>query len=172
MHKYEIGQLFQPGVTRYNEETRFDFLQDGAVLMLFFNHPTPQEIEDIRSGRFEIGFCEKSGIIFMLFRFGSGQYMDAPYSLHLSKPFTIEKPELGMGYGLTVFLVDAATGILKAIRYVGLSRDFSNRFRKAVERQKEESFNCAEYDAKLNYIYKNYTTKDLVKFADAWCRIK
>jgi len=171
MHKYEVGQLFRPGIIRYNEETHFDFLQNGAVLTLFFDRPTPQEIEDVRSGRFEIGFCEKSGIIFMLFRFGSGQYMDAPYNVHLSRPFTFEDPEPGMGYGLTVFLVDAATGILQAIRYVGLSRDFSNRFQKVVERQKEEPFNRAEYDAKLNYIYRNYSTRDLLKFADAWCKI-
>jgi hypothetical protein len=172
MKKYEVGQLFQPNITRYKEETRFDFIQDGAVLMLFYNRPDPQEIEDVRSGRFEIGFCEKNGIMFMLFRFGSGPYMDAPYTAHLSKPFTFEDPEPGMGYGLTVYLVDATTGILYAIRYVGLSRDFSNRFRRAVERQKKTSFNRTEYDLKLSNIYRNYSTKDLLKYADAWCKIK
>jgi len=165
MHKYEIGQLFQPGVTRYNEETRFDFLQDGAVLMLFFNHPTPQEIEDIRSGRFEIGFCEKDSIIFMLFRFGSQPYIDAPYTVHLSHEFEFMDLQQDMGYGLNIFLVDAATGILKVIRYVGLSTDFSNRFRKAVERQKHAAFDKESYNAAISQIYRNYSTDDLVKQA-------
>ena len=172
MNKFEVGKLFDEGKTRYNESTRFDFQQDGAVLILFFDRLTLQEIEWIKTGRFEIGFYEKDEIIFMLSRFGSMNYIDAPYSVHLSKPFTFDELREGMGFSLSIFLVDASNGILKAMRYVGLSTDFSRRLQKAIERQKTAEFDRNAYDAKLRQIYANYSTDDLVQKADAWCRIK
>ncbi len=171
--KFEVGSLYKPKKTNYNEGTRFDFLQSGAVLELFYDRPTPGEIQDVTKGRFELGFYEKDEVIFMLFRFGSGQYMDAPYTAHLSAPFEfMEKIEQGLGFGLNVFLVDAATGILRAMRYVGLSNDFSQRFKKAVERQKKQGFDKTAYAAAIQMVYANYSTKDLARRADAWCKIK
>lgn len=170
--QFEVGKLYKTGITQYDEGPKFDFLQSGAVLNLYYIRPTAREIEDITAGRFELGFTEKDGIIFMLFRFGSGQHMDAPYSVHLSAPFTFETLQEGMGFGLSIFLVDASTGILRGMRYVGLSTDFSQRFKKSVERQKLLSFNKATHQKAIEQVYANYSTSDLVQRADSWCRIK
>jgi hypothetical protein len=172
MNKFEVGKLFEEGKTQYSEGTRFDFRQDGAVLILFFDRPTSQEIEQIKTGRFEIGFFEKDEIIFMLSRLGSMNYIDAPYSVHLSKPFSFDELREGMGFGLNIFLVDASNGILKALRYIGLSTDFSCRLQKAIVGQKTMKFDRRAYDMKLQHIYANYSTNDLVGRAEAWCRIK
>jgi hypothetical protein len=170
--KFEVGQPYKPGTTKYGEGTRFDFLQSGAILELYFSRPSIDEIEDIKAGRFEIGLCERGNIIFMLFRFGNWQWMDAPYTVHLPQPFTFEDPKPGTGYGLSIFLVDAATGILEGMRYVALSTDFSRKFRDAVERQKSKPFDHDAYNMELQQVYSNYSTEDLVKRADAFCRIK
>ena len=168
----EVGKLYKEGVTCYQEGTKFDFIQSGALLELYFKRPTEKEIEDVREGKFELGFYEKDNIIFMLFKFGNGIYMDAPYSVHLSQPFEFMELEPGLGFGLTILLVDTTTGILKSIRYVGLSTDFSQRFKKSVERQKDCSFNKNEYSLRIQNVYQNYSTTDLVSRADAWCKIK
>jgi len=42
-----VGELYKPGVTRYYEGTRFDFLQSGAVLEIYIDNPMPEEIKAI-----------------------------------------------------------------------------------------------------------------------------
>ena len=170
--KFEVGQLYKPDVTKYSEGTKFNFQQGGAVLELYFNRPTGDEIQDVTRGSFEIGFYERGCIIFMLFKFGGWQWMDAPYTVHLSQPFTFEELQPGTGYGLSIFLVDAATGILRGMRYVGLSTDFSRKFKYVVERQKANPFDQAAYIAEIQQFFQNYTTEDLVKRADVLCQIK
>jgi hypothetical protein len=170
--KFEVGQLYKPGTTKYGEGTKFDFTEAGAVLELYFNKPTGDEIQDVTRGRFEIGFYERENIVFMLFRFGGWQWMDAPYTVHLSQPFTFEEPKPGTGYGLSIFLIDAATGILKGMRYVGLSTDFSRMFKDAVERQKTMTFDKSLYEYEIKQTYDTFDTKNLVNRADVFCRIK
>lgn len=172
LQKFEVGKLYREGITKYQEGPRFDFTQSGAILEIYYNRPTEQEIQNIRCGKFELGFVEKDGIIFMIFKFGSGQYMDTPYTIYLSQPFEFMELESGLGFSLSIHLVDASTGILKVIRFVGLSTDFSKRFQKAVERQKSFKFNKEEYYKMIDKIYRNYSTNDLVIRADAWCKIK
>lgn len=172
MREFKVGELYKPGITQYMQGTRFDFLQSGAILELYFHRPTGDEIQDVTRGKFEIGFYERGSVIFVLFRFGGWQWMDAPYSVHLSQPFTFEELKEGTGYGLTVFLIDSATGILRGIRYVGLPTDFSRKFREAVERQKTKPFDKATYDAEIEQVYRSYSPADLAKYADAFCKIK
>ncbi len=54
MFKYEVGKLYKDNVTRYAEGTKFDFTQSGAVLELYFERPSNKEIEDVKSGKFEL----------------------------------------------------------------------------------------------------------------------
>lgn len=170
--QFKVGQLYKSGVTNYTECTKFDFMQSGAILEIYFNRPTGDEIQDITRGRFEIGFYENKDIIFMLFRFGCMNWMDAPYTVHFSAPFKFEELNPGIGYGLSIFFIDAATGILRGIRYVGLSTEFSHKFKNAVELQRQLPFNNSNYIESLNIITQNYSTRDLVQRASAWCKIK
>lgn len=168
MEKLEIGKLYIQDRTYYKEETRFDYTQAGAKLEIFFNRPTIQEIRDITKGELRIGFAEVQDIIFMLFRFGKGEFMDAPYTVHLSVPFEFEELVENSGYGLLITLVDASNGILKGMRLVGFSNEFSKAFRQVVERQKACKFNTRNYDATLNMIFDQYSTADLVNMAEHW----
>lgn len=172
MRSFEVGKLLEEGITRYNEGVKFDFQQSGPVLLLFFNRPTEKEVESIKKGKLEIGFYVKDEVIFMLFKFQSLEWMDAPYSVHLSNPFTFDDIEPGQGFGLTIFLVDASTGILRALRYSGLSTDFSFKLQDAILNQKNLPFDAVVYNQKFMSIYNNYSTSDLVQRADVFCRIR
>ncbi len=161
MKVYKVGELLQEGITRYQEGMKFDFLQDGPVLLIFFNNPTTAEIEAIRSGKLEIGLYERDSVIFILTKFQGQQWMDAPYSIHMSKPFEFQELSYGMGFGLNILLTDAATGVLRAIRLVGLPTAFSQKLRYAMERQKEQPFDIDKYNKKINEIFGNYSTDGL-----------
>lgn len=166
MYKYEVGQLFQDGITMYPEGTKFDFTQGGPVLIMFLERPTEKEIQQVKSGRLQIGFWYKDDVIFVLFKFGSLNWMDAPYNVHLSEPFTFEEIVPNSGFGLHVFLVDAATGIIKAMRLIGLGTTFSIQLKKAIEKQKNAAFDESLYDKAIMRVYGNYSTNDMIKYAD------
>lgn len=172
MQKLKVGQLLQEGKTKYQEGVIFDFQQAGTLLYLFFNSPTETEIESIKKGEFEIGFYQKDEVIFIMAKFQGMPWMDAPYSVHLSQPFEFQEITEGKGFGLTTLLVDANTGILKAIRYSGLSTEFSRKLRIAIENQKNISWDERSYNQKIDMIYDNYSTYDLVRRADAICKVK
>lgn len=172
MRKLEIGQLLEEGKTKYQEGVVFDFQHGSPLLYLFFNRPTIKEIEAVKSGKFEVGFYVKDEVIFILAKFEGMPWMDAPYSVHLSRPFVLQDIHERQGFGLTILLVDASTGILKAIRYSGLSTEFSRKFRDAIERQNTLTWEEKTYQQKINIVYGNYSTDDLVQRADIIYKIK
>lgn len=172
MQKLEVGQLLQEGKTKYQEGVIFDFQQGGPILYLFFNRPTEKEIEAIQKGKFQVGIYCRDEVIFILTKFESMSWMDAPYSIHLSQPFEFENITEGKGFGLTTLLVDSSTGILKAIRYSGLSTEFSRKLRNAIENQKSIPWDEKAYNQKINMVYGNYRTDDLVHRADIIYKIK
>jgi hypothetical protein len=171
----EVGKLFRPDVYSYPEQVQFEFEQSGPSLYIYFSQPTIKEIEAVRSGKFKIGFYETESIIFILVKFEGMNWIDAPYTVHLSPPFEFME-ELDsspmLGFGLQIFLVDAATGILKVIRYVGLGHDFSVRLRDGILRQKGIPFDKGTYGFRLNEIYRRYSTDQLVDYAKWFFKIE
>lgn len=163
----EVGQLFEPGRTHYEEGVKFEFTQGGPILLIFFDRPTEKEVESIRSGKFIMKFYDTDNIIFMLFKFRSLNWIDAPYNIHLSPPFEFatELEQENLGFGLQIFLIDATTGILKVMRYVGLGHEFSIRLRDAILDQKSKPFDNGIYNFKINDVYKRYRPEDLAEFA-------
>lgn len=163
MKSFEVGKLFEENKTHYQEGVKFDFTQSGPVLFLFFNRPTQKEIESIKTGKFEYGMYVKDEVIFLLFKFQGLEWIDTPYTVHLSKQFEFEEVERGKGFALNIFLIDAATGILEVIRLCGLSTKFSIEFQNAVQNQCNTSFDKITYEKKINMVYGNYATSDLVQ---------
>lgn len=166
MRSLTVGKPLQEGITRYNECCKFDVTDSGLNLFIFFNQPTDEEINDIRNGQFKFGYYKENNVLLLLFKFGNQQWMDAPYSVHLSKNLTeLQEIEDNMGYSLTVCFTDASNGILKVIRQIGLDTKSSRMLREDILNQKEMSFD--NFDVNLNNIYKKYSTKMLVSMSKA-----
>jgi hypothetical protein len=165
LRRLEVGQLFEPSRTHYEEGVKFEFTQGGPILLICFNRPTEKEVESICSGNFTMKFYDTDNIIFMLFKFGSLNWIDAPYNIHLSPPFIFESMGETQGFGLQIYLINAATGILKVVRYVGLGHEFSIRLRDVILDQKLKPFDNGIYNFKINDIYKRYRPEDLAEFA-------
>jgi len=167
IQRLEVGKLFESGKTRYTEGIKFEFTSSGPVLLIYFESPTDKEINSISKGKFRIGFYDIENIIFMLAKFEDISWMDAPYNIHLSQPFSFSEQleQEDLGFGLQIFLIDAATGILKAIRLVGLGHKFSIKLRDTILKQKEMPFDNQSYIAKLNDLYKRYTPDQLSQYS-------
>lgn len=172
MQKYEIGQTID-SFKNHQEGVYFDLDDSGATLLVFFSEPTQEEIEQFKSGKnFEIRFTELYGIIMITIKIGSLNWMDAPYTPHLSKNLTtLQLPCSNQGIGLTLIMVDAATGKIKHLRLMGLNERFTRELFGAVMEQKMKGFNKIEYNKTLDKIFSTYKTSQIVKLSRSYCRI-
>ena len=178
MHVTEVGKLFIPGRTRYNEGAYFEYSEAGPFLIFAFSWPTKEDIEAARKGRVELALYEAPPVIFILHKIrGLEQWSDSPFSIRLydgmGKKFDWSEPiEEGQGLGLNIVLVDADTGVLLALRLVGTSTEFARELRAAILRQIEAPFSVTAYDSKINEVYTKYTSQQLLALATAQHRIQ
>jgi hypothetical protein len=172
MYKYKVGQVVD-NFKRHSEGVHFDIADDGATMLVFFQNPTTEEIEQFKSGKnFEIRFTELYGVIMITVKIGDLNWMDAPYSPHLSENLTkFSLPGAGEGLGLTLLLVDAETGEIKSIRLIGLSERFSRVLIGAVMEQKTKEFDKVKYDSSVSRIFAAYKTSQIVKLSRDYCKI-
>lgn len=169
---YKIGQVI-PEFIGHNEGVQFDIADDGATLLVFFNRPKLDEIEQFKSGHnFEIRYVQIKDVIMMLVKIGSLNWMDAPYTPHLSKNLTrLDQPKQGQGLALTIYLIDSATGKICSMRLVGLSERFTKSLFRDISEVWKKDWDPNEYRMTLNRIFASYTTRVLVKNSVVYCKI-
>lgn len=91
--EYKIGQIVQ-NFKNHFEGVQFDIADDGAIMLVFFQGPTAEEMEQFKSGKiFEIWFVELYDVIIITVKIGNLNWMDAPYTPHLSKNLTMLEDE-------------------------------------------------------------------------------
>jgi hypothetical protein len=172
MFTYSVGQLYNPNVRRWPEKPQFNFRQGGFELVLFYDRPSLTEILEIQSHQAEFALVVQGDVIFLLYRFGTaGLWSDAAYSYHLV-PAAEQTPPPELGESdrilLQIVLVDASTGVIKALRAVSLSPDFSQKLVAAIQAQIEHPFDSASYDAQIARAYRQYPqSKGMLKLATA-----
>lgn len=172
MYKYEVGQVVD-GFKHHSEGVHFDIADDSATMLVFFQSPTAEEIEQFKSGKnFEIRFTELYGVIMITVKIGNLNWMDAPYTPHLSKNLMrFQLSNEGQGLGLTLILIDAVTGEIKHMRLLGLSERFTKRLFGVVMEHKVRPFNKEEYSNSLNRIFSAYQTNQIVKMSKDYCKM-
>ena len=163
---YEVGKYIENTPKKYDECIKFDLTDTGINIPVFFNSPTLDEINEFAEGKIKLGYYTYKNVILVLIKIGNLSWMDMPYSIHLSNHLSAIKDfEEGNGIGLTttLYLINAQNGILEALRVVGANNRLSVNLIKDIKKQKEMTFE--EYDVNLDYIYKTYTTKELINRA-------
>lgn len=172
MYKYEVGKVIE-NFKHHAEGTQFDLTDDGATMIVFFNRPTNNEIEQFKAGKnFEIRFVELKDVIMITTKIGNLNWMDAPYTPHLSKHLTkFQLPNENEGLRLTLMLVDAVAGEIKHMRMLGLSERFTKRLFGTVMELKVKEFDKNTYIAALNSIFSSYDTGEIVKMSSDYCKL-
>lgn len=171
MISYEVGKCYDAAIRE--EGTQFDLADDGAFLTVYFSRPKEKEIEQFGSENpFEFRFVTLQGVMMCIFRIGTLNWMDAPYTPHLSQnlmKFTL--PNEGQGLSLTLSLFDCSNGELKKLRYMSMSTGFTKKFFAEAMDLKMKPFSKNEYFASLNDIYAKYSVKDLLKLSSPGFKI-
>lgn len=168
MYLYRVGQLYSPTRKKWEEHVEYNFRAGAHELRLFFFQPTPEEIKAVLSDPCKFALYVYQDIIFFCFRFGHLPWSDSGSSIHLvPQDERISPPDpdkVEERFLLHVFLVDADTGILKAIRVVSFSPQFTRALHAALWRQLSNPFpEMSEYERQAKRIYNNYTSKEIAE---------
>lgn len=170
--EYTVGQKIDKFVG-HAEETVFDVDNDGAIMLVFFNKPTEQEIKQFESDvSFEIRFTLMYNVIMITTKIGNLNWMDSPYTPHLSPNLSkITIPGTNQGLSLTLILIDCSNGEIRAMKVLGLMERFSKKFLGVIIEEKMKEFDREQYDNNLRRIFASYPTKEIVKISKDYCRI-
>lgn len=175
MRVTEVGKLFIPGKTKYQENVWFEYTASGPFLIFAFRKPRNMEIKAAKTGEVELALYEDGPVIFVLHKIeGLEDWSDCPFSIRLCKNIEFdwsEEIQEGQGLALTIVLIDADTGILLSLRVVGTSTEFAGELRAAILRQLEMPFSESQYDAKINEVYSRFNSTQLLSKAKAKHRI-
>lgn len=161
LYSYKVGERYHPDRTSWPESPQYNYRAGAHMLDLFYRNLSASEIDDIRFAPVELAINTQASkdVIFFLYRFGSAPWSDAPYTWHMvtkdeqTMPATLAD---GEGQLLSVTLVEATNGIIRALRVVSMSPHFSRKLHDAIRAQAARPFDQATYDAELARCYQRY----------------
>ncbi len=158
-----IGKPLFEGRTELPEAIEYNYQAGDHTLLLSMKNLHPKEIEAVRQEEAEFGlYCENS-IVFLLYRFGETlPWSDSAFSWWnvSEEDRKIPAPQANPAERilLKIILVEAATGIVKAIRVTTLSPAFTETLHDAIRQQATaEEFSRAEFVSRSLAIFEKQT---------------
>lgn len=167
MRKLAVGELFVEGRTEWPECNQYNYTTSGHQLTLFYDKPTEKEIADVRKGEAKFQLLAKPEALCFLYKIGDQPWCDAYFNYWVNPEHFRQDPEKlmpGQLPTIMIYLVDASTGIIQAIRMLTFSEAFGQRLHKAIEIQIASPSTKAEYERAVNQ-WMQYDTRQLVDLA-------
>ena len=169
-HSLSVGELFDIDF-QGRELIRYNHNQCGHLLTVAVPNMTEPEEQELRSGKAQFALTVKNGIIFLLSKFGTLPWMDAPFQWWLTAPAQRTlPPALGSNESILLVLttVDSVTNRIRVLRLVTLSCELSRALHEAIRRQAHSSWEGAAKNARqVAKIYDRYSTRNLLSQAIA-----
>lgn len=174
--EYSVGLPYHPRIKSWPETGQYNFRGGVHELVLFWRGLDKRTIDAVRRGRVTFAIYTEGALLLLLYQIeGACDWSDAPYSWHLvpaeqrSLPEPVRDGEETRDY-LRLLLVDAGTGIVRAIRLVSFSPAFTVALRLAIAAQAGETWDQAAYDLALDRLYRRYpASAQLAAVATARC---
>lgn len=174
-HMYTVGQPYIPGRRNWKEWTEYNYRQ-GHELRLWLRDPSPVEVAAVQSGTAHFAIYPLHDLIFFCFRFQPMPWSDSGFTIHLvpetdrGMPDDFQTPEERQL--LNTILVDATTGLIRAIRVCTFSPGFTRALHAAIWAQMErQPINAEEAERQGRRIYDRYSSADIAtKLAIAKCK--
>jgi hypothetical protein len=149
------------------EAIEYNYQSGDHTLLLSMKNLHPKEIEAVRKAEAEFGLYCENGIVFLLYRFGEAlPWSDSAFSWWniAEEDRRIPAPSIHPAERilLKIILVEASTGIVKAIRVTTLSPVFTEKLHDAIRRQATDEPLCRdEFVARSLAIYQRNAPSDL-----------
>ncbi len=162
-----IGKPLFEGRCELPEAIEYNYQSGDHTLLLSMKNLHPKEIEAVREAEAEFGlYCENS-IVFLLYRFGDAlPWSDSAFSWWnvAEEDRRIPAPQANPAERilLKIILVEAANGIVEAIRVTTFSPAFTEKLHDAIRKQAtSEEFSRTEFVARSLGIYQKHAPAEL-----------
>lgn len=160
---YEVGKPFYLDCP--NPCSDFALIQpvDGGTfdILMYMKTPSFNEKLQAKTGKLQYGIFESSNIPFFIVKFESFSF-DASMNM-LKLPFHKRNEWLSENKnGVTLFLIDSMTNIIKSIRFIGLNIGAVNTFKSACSNQIKHYKTPEDIEKAIENICKRYTTSQML----------
>lgn len=156
----QVGEPYVPGVKTWPERAEYTFSNGSHWLRLFRAGIGEEERRRIAEGPGFLGFVVEGPAIVVVYQFeGMPGWGDAPLSWHLvpEGERTIPPPLVGEAHALVrILLVDAATGLVAAIRVASLVPIVSRALEATIAAQARAPWDRAAFERALADLYRRY----------------
>jgi hypothetical protein len=159
----QVGEVFDPAYSRYDEGARYVYAGEGHELVLFWGGPTPAEVEGFRTRPVEVGLFSHGPAAFLLYKIQDVcEWSEVAFNIHLVPESERELPceEPGDRGRLRLILVDAQDGVVRAKRIVSLDKVMTQALKHTMSEQAAASFNRLIYDAAVQEVFGRYADGD------------
>ncbi len=172
MELLALGRVL-PQFIGVSDQAFFDIDDSGAILIVIYKNPNEYEIAQFQGKTpFEMREILLGDAIMTMFKIGDLNWIDAPFSPHLSKNLTkLDMPNELQGLNLIIVFIDSFNGEIKSLRVVGMSNHFTKFLYKDIYQTWMKEFDRTKYNSELQEIYAKYTTKKLSKMAANYFKI-
>ncbi|GAB2454399.1 hypothetical protein [Nocardia tengchongensis] len=174
MRSIAVGQLYDPRRRRWAPMPVARITHAGIHLVLNVADPTAVELEAVQTGEPRFAWVDAPHVALLAWSFGEAiPWTDVPYSPHLEDsgdvPGIGDKP--GTPTTVTVVLVDADTGVVRAVRETPWPPEFAAVVRDSIARMAAEPVDMNAIEAAMATLYVTYPdTAELVAWkANAVC---
>jgi hypothetical protein len=161
-----VGKPYQ-GEIPTSDATQYNYRGGQHEMLIFMSRPLSTELEAIQRGTWQFGLLVRPEVLFLLYKPGSMPWSDAPYSWWQVKrrlpEEAVEPFDLPTEHSralLTVIVVDAATGLVAAIKGVTFSPGFTQALHDAIRAQMAHEVSAAAYDQAVTRYYSIYTATE------------
>ena len=161
-----IGLPLALGIRRWADGPLFTYRTDGLRLIIGATAPTTAEIAAVQGSACEFALASEEDVIFFLYRFAPAlPWSDCPYSWHLvDEPDRVRidaPPDAADHALLAVTLVDANTGIVRALRLTTCSPALTLALHRAVIAQAGRIFaGRAVHAERVRRLYARFPTPE------------
>ena len=153
---HTLGQPYggRPGPREPHNRLTWDY---GTLnLAMFIHRPTQLETRAFQEITPRVGIHLEEPVLWLLFDLPAVHLADAPFTPHLVAPEARHFPRPATPetrYPLTVVMADAATGVIKAMRYATMSPALSRQMHGATAALLHRPFDNGEYQRAVDAMY-------------------
>jgi hypothetical protein len=178
MHKLEVGKLYDPRRTVWEERADLNFRSVAHELRLFLGGATRAEVEAVQSGPVLFRFFAEPEGLFLITRFGTRMSFDCSYHWRQMAEATGDRTMLPLSAEaspalralVTIILVEATSGIVLAIRTVRFSPEFTRAIHRAIRDQAGAPYDRAAHERWAEGMTARFSTDQLWVKCTMRCR--
>lgn len=157
--RYSVGEKLENNLKE--EGASFETYDNMCQCTIRMNNITDAEREAVESGRIICSLVSVNDVTYICMYLGNVLYYEMPFNMGLYKEFRLDKLEEGNGYLFFILLADHDSGIIKAMRAVGLSDNFSRILYNLSVNQWNNKID--DYDKRVAEIFEKYPTTTMLK---------